>query len=64
MTNGYIPVNSRNGFDNNKNRHIGYFNNIEDAKDAYNKAREIEALKAKEYLRELGYDEEIINKIK
>lgn len=53
-----------NDFNTNQQKHLGYFTNIEDAKDAYNKAREIEALKVKEYLRELGYNEKIINKIK
>lgn len=51
-------------FNTSQYKHLGYFTNIEDAKDAYNKARKIEALKVKEYLRELGYDENIINKIK
>lgn len=47
-----------------KIKHIGYFTNIEDAKYAYDKARTAEAEKVKEYLRELGYDEKIIDKIK
>jgi hypothetical protein len=51
-------------FDSSKNKNIGRFKNIEDARGAYNKAREIECIKVKEYLRGLGYDEEIINKIK
>lgn len=51
-------------FNNGKRKHLGLFKNIEDARDAYNKAREIECIKVKEYLRELGYNEDIINKIK
>lgn len=53
-----------NEFDSNKRNNIGYFTNIEDAKDAYLKAREIEAEKCKEYLKELGYNKIIIEKIK
>lgn len=51
-------------FNSNKYKKIGRFKNIEDARDAYIDARKTEVLKVKEYLRELGYDEEIINKIK
>lgn len=51
-------------FDNNKYKHIGRFTNIEDARKAYIKAREVQCIKVKGYLKELGYDEEIINKIR
>lgn len=51
-------------FNSDKYKYVGRFTDIEDAGNAYIKAREIEALKVKEYLRELGYDENIINKIK
>lgn len=47
-----------------KNKYVGQFNNIEDARDAYIEARKIEVLKVKEYLRELGYDKKIIDNIK
>lgn len=53
-----------NEFNTGKHVHLGYFVNIEDAGNVYVKAREIEAEKVKEYLRELGYNEKIINKIK
>lgn len=53
-----------NDFYSSKYKKIGRFKNIEDAKNAYIKARAIEAEKAKEYLRELGYNEDIVNKIK
>lgn len=53
-----------NEFGTNKNKYIGYFKNLEDASIAYELARAVEAEKAKEYLRELGYNEEIISKIK
>ena len=47
-----------------KAKHLGYFKNIEDAKNAYIKARAVEVEKVKEHMRELGYIEEIIDRIK
>lgn len=47
-----------------KQKYLGRFTSIEDASETYQHARTIEALRAKEYLRSLGYSEEIINKIK
>lgn len=73
-TSGYIGVSIHNStgkwrvrvndFYTNKGKHLGLFTNIEDARDTYIKAREVEAEKCKEYLGELGYNEKIINKIK
>lgn len=71
---GYIGVswdNSRskwkvqiNEFNSSSYKNIGRFKNIEDARNTYIKARHIEAEKCREYLRELGYNENIVNKIK
>lgn len=51
-------------FDTHKSRYLGYFTNVEEASKAYELARDIETLKAKEYMRHLGYSEDIINKIR
>lgn len=51
-------------FGTNKYKHLGLFDNIHDAAESYRLARELEAIKVKDYLRELGYSDDIINKIK
>lgn len=51
-------------FETNKTKHLGYFEDIVEASKAYKLAREIEAIKAREYMRKLGYNEVIISKIK
>lgn len=51
-------------FDTSKYKYLGLFSNIDDAVQAYVLAREIESIKVKDYLRELGYSDDIINKIK
>lgn len=51
-------------FDTHKRKNLGYFTSIEQAKECYIKAREIEALKAQEYMRDLGYSEDVVSKIR
>lgn len=53
-----------NDFDTGKPKHLGYFTDIEEASQAYVNARVVESEKAKSYMRELGYSEDIIDKIK
>lgn len=49
---------------NGKNKYMGLFVSFEQAKKAYENAREIEVVKIKEYLTKLGYSENIIDKIR
>lgn len=73
-TSGFIGVSFNNGckkwrakinnFDNGKTIHLGYFDNIEEAKQSYIQARLIESEKAKDLLRSLNYSEYIIDKIR
>lgn len=51
-------------FETSKIKHLGIFEDIEDASKAYQKAREAQCEKAKAWLRELGYEENIIEKIR
>lgn len=51
-------------FETGKRKHLGYFTDIEDAGKAYVKARENEVLKVKEYMTMLGYEKNVIDKIK
>ena len=51
-------------FNTNKNKHIGLFDDIEVAIKEYKLARESEVEKCREYMRNLGYDDKIISKIK
>lgn len=51
-------------FDTGKVTHLGYYDDIENANKAYQLAREIEVVKVKKYLRKLGYNENIISRIK
>lgn len=53
-----------NDFHTHKKKSLGLFVNIEDASEAYKVARENEALKVKEYMTMLGYEQNIIDKIK
>lgn len=54
-----------NDFDTNKKKHLGFFVNIEDANEVYQRQRELEAKKARNYLKNLGgYSLEIIEAIK
>lgn len=50
-------------FDNQKTISLGYFNNAEDAYEAYKKARNTEANKVKCFLYTLGYRKDIIDKV-
>lgn len=52
-----------NEFDTKKYKHLGYFTDIQIASKVYLKAREIESEKAREFMRELCYDDEIIKNI-
>lgn len=52
-----------NDFNTDKKKHLGYFTDIQDASKAYIKARKIEAEKVKNYMRGLGYSEEIIDRV-
>lgn len=52
-----------NDFHTGKKKYLGLFTDIELANQSYIKAREIESLKVKDYLRELGYGDNIIDKI-
>lgn len=52
-----------NDFNTGERKYLGTFTHIEDASDAYIKARKIETLKAKKYLEELGYGKDIIDKL-
>lgn len=51
-------------FDTGKRKYLGIFTDIKQASQAYIDARAEQSEKAKQYLRELGYNEEIISKIK
>ena len=51
-------------FTTNKNKHIGLFDDIEVATKAYNRARTLEVEKCREYMKNLGYDDKIISKIR
>lgn len=72
-TSGYIGVHRHKSsnkwesqtsdFNTNKNKYLGLFTNPEEASQAYVNARKIEAEKAKQYLRELGYTEDVVSKI-
>ena len=53
-----------NEFNSEKIKHLGYFTDVKDAGKAYQKAREEQCEKAKAWLRELGYEENIIEKIR
>lgn len=50
-------------FNTHKRINLGYFDDVEDAHKEYSQARRVESEKAKEYLKELGYKKEIIEKI-
>lgn len=50
-------------FDTGKNKHIGYFDNISEAHIAYNNARNEEVKKVVKYMKNLGYDNNILDKI-
>lgn len=51
-------------FKSNQRKYLGYFSTIEDASQAYQEARAVEAERVKSYMRDLGYSEDIVNKIK
>lgn len=51
-------------FNNGKNKFLGYFIDILDAHFSYVKARKIQCEKVKEYLRSLGYKEDVVSKIR
>lgn len=53
-----------NDFDTNKRRHFGNFEKIEDANNKYIEVRALEVLKAKKYMKILGYDDAVTNKLK
>lgn len=50
-------------FETGKTKKLGYFKNVEEASSVYKKAREAEAVKCKEFLKSLNYDEELIKNI-
>ena len=52
-----------NSFVTGKQIHLGLFTNKETAKESYDYFRSINVLHAKEYLRDLGYNEDIVNKL-
>lgn len=51
-------------FETHKKKYLGVFADIEDAKKAYQLARTVEAEKAKKYLRDLGYAENVVSKVR
>lgn len=51
-------------FDTGKLKHLGNFVDVEDAANTYRLARELESIKVRKYLKDLGYSDYIINKIK
>ena len=53
-----------NDFEETKRKHIGLFSDLEEASEAYQVARAEQAEKAKAWLRELGYAENIVEKIR
>lgn len=73
-TSGYIGVHKRKNsekyevqireFGTSRQKYLGLFKNIEEANEAYIFARKIEVDKAKKWLFELGYSQEILEKIR